>query len=126
MPRPVDPLVAELADRLDAKRREWFEERAGIVEFDAGHSRVDAERLALLMLLQRHPAALIGVTTTTLQMMLGGETRWALTADVAPALEQLVEMGAVDVHEVALADVLRALPGAITFIEAPRKSDHLI
>ena len=124
MPRPVDPLVAELADPLDESHREWFEERAGIVEFDAGHSRVDAERLALLTLMQRHPAALIGVTT--LQMMLGGETRWALTADVDLAKRQLAEMGAVDVHEVALADVVRAHPGVITFIEAVRNADHLI
>ena len=124
MPRPVDPLVAELADRLDENAREWFEERAGIVEFDAGHSRVDAERLALLMLLQRHPAALIGVTA--LQMTLDGATRWALTADADRARSHLAELGAVDVREVALADVVRAHAGAITFIEAVRKSDHLI
>lgn len=124
MPRPVDPLVAELADRLDESHREWFEERAGIVEFDAGRSRVDAERLALLMLLRRHPAALVGVTV--LQMTLDGATRWALTAEVGRARLHLAELGAVDVHEVALADVVRAHPGAITFIEAVRNSDHLI
>lgn len=124
MPRPVDPLVAGLAERLDDSHREWFEERAGMVEFDAGHWRVDAERLALLMLLQRHPAALLGVRA--LQMNLDGATRWALTAEVDRARLQLAERGAVDVHEVALADVLRAHPGPITFIEAVRKSDHLI
>lgn len=124
MPRPVDPLVADLAERLDDSHREWFEERAGIVEFDAGHSRVDAERLALLMLLQRHPAALTGVTA--LQMTLDGATRWALTGDADRARLHLAELGAVEVHEVALADVLRAHLGAMTFIEAVRKSDHLI
>jgi hypothetical protein len=116
--------VAELAERLDESHRELFEERAGIVEFDAGHSRVDAERLALLMLLQRHPAALLGVRA--LQMTLDGATRWALTTEVDRARLQLAERGAVDVHEVALADVLRAHPRAIAFIEAVRKSDHLI
>ncbi len=124
MPRPVDPLVAELADRLDDSHREWFEERAGIVEFDAGHSRVDAERLALLMLLQRHPAALIGVTA--LQMTLDGATRWALAADADRARLHLAERGAVNAREVALVDVVRAHPGTITFIEAVRKSDHLM
>lgn len=124
MPRPVDPLVAELADRLDELHREWFEERAGIVEFDAGHSRVEAERLALLMLLQRHPAALLGVRA--LQMNLDGATRWALTAEVDRARLHLAELGAVDVREVALADILRAHPGPIAFIEPVRKSDHLI
>ncbi|MCM5570487.1 hypothetical protein M6I34_08200 [Burkholderiaceae bacterium FT117] len=124
MQQPLDALVADLVTRLDENDREWFEERAGIVEFDAGHSRVDAERLALLMLLQRHPGALLGVTA--LQMTLGGETRWALTADVERAQLQLAELGAVDVRMVDLADVLRAHPGAISFIEPLRKSDHLI
>lgn len=124
MPRPVDPMVAELADRLNESHREWFEERAGIVEFDAGHSRVDAERLALLMLLQRYPAAMLGVAA--LQMILGGATRWALTVEVGRAQLHLAELGAVDVHEVALADIVRAHPGAITFIEAVSRFNHLI
>lgn len=55
MQQPLDALVAELVSRRGESHREWFEERAGIVEFDAGHSRVDAERMALLMLLQRYP-----------------------------------------------------------------------
>lgn len=36
---PTDPLVAELVDRLDPDQREAFEERAGIVQFDAGLPR---------------------------------------------------------------------------------------
>lgn len=124
MQQPLDALVADLVKRLDENHREWFEERAGIVEFDAGHPRVDSERLALLMLLQRYPGALIGVTA--LRMTVGGETRWALTADLDRARLQLAELVAVDVRVVDLADVLRAHPGAITFIEPLRKSDHLI
>lgn len=124
MQQPLDALVADLVSRLGENHREWFEERAGIVEFDAGHSRFDAERLALLMLLQRYPGALLGVTA--LQMTLGGETRWALTADVERAQLQLAELGAVDVQAVDLVDVVRVHPGAITFIEPLRKSDHLI
>lgn len=124
MQQPSDALVADLVNRLTDCHREWFEERAGIVEFDAGHSRVEAERLALLMLLQRSPGALLGVTA--LQMTVGGETRWALTADVDRARLTLAELGAVDVRVVDLADVLRAHRGAIGFIEPLRKSDHLI
>jgi len=124
MQQPLDALVADLVTRLDENHREWFEERAGIVEFDAGHSRVDAERLAILMLLQRYPEALLGVTA--LRMVLRGETRWALTADLDRAHLQLADLGAVDVRMVDLAAVLRAHPGAITFIEPLRKCDHLI
>lgn len=68
--------MADPVNRLGESHREWFEERAGIVEFDADHARVDSELLALLMLLQRYPGALLGVTA--LQMTLGGETRWTL------------------------------------------------
>jgi hypothetical protein len=34
MATPVDPLVAEMVELLDADQREEFEERAGIIEFD--------------------------------------------------------------------------------------------
>ena len=124
MQQPLDALVADLVSRLGESHREWFEERAGIVEFDAGHSRADSERMALLMLLQRYPGALLGVTA--MQMTFGGETRWALTVDLDRARLILAELGAFDVRVVDLADVLRALPGAIAFIEPLRKSDHLI
>lgn len=124
MQQPLDALVADLVNRLGDSHREWFEERAGIVEFDAGHARVDSERLALLMLLQRYPEALLGVTA--LRMTLGGEPRWSLTADVDRARLQLADLGAVDVQAVDLVDAVRAHPGAITFIEPLRKSDHLI
>lgn len=124
MQQPLDALVADLVSRLGDNHREWFEERAGIVEFDAGHSRVDSERLALLMLLQRYPGALLGVTA--MQMTLGGEPRCALTADLAGARLQLAELGAGEVRVVDLVDALRAQPGAIAFIEPLRKADHLI
>lgn len=58
MNRPMDPLVADLLDLLDASLREDFEERAAILEFEAGYSRGHAECLALLDVLQRHPSVL--------------------------------------------------------------------
>lgn len=57
MPQPIDPLVATLVDRLDDNLREAFEERAGILEFDAGLPRAHAECLALLNVLVSHPEA---------------------------------------------------------------------
>ena len=42
------PIVADLLACLDDAQREQFEERAGILEFDAGLDRQLAEALALL------------------------------------------------------------------------------
>jgi hypothetical protein len=62
MPTPLDPLVAEIVNRLDADLREDFEERAGIIEFDANLPRAHAECLALLNVLLRHPECLLVLT----------------------------------------------------------------
>lgn len=42
------PIVAEMVSALDETQREHFEERAGILKFDAGLDRHLAEALALL------------------------------------------------------------------------------
>lgn len=63
MNKPMDELVAEIVQQLDAQLREDFEERAAILEFDAGYSRGHAECLALLDVLRRHPAVLLTVAT---------------------------------------------------------------
>lgn len=43
---PLDPTIARLVSGLDEDSREFFEERAGILEYDAGFSREKAESLA--------------------------------------------------------------------------------
>jgi len=53
---PLDPLVADIVNKLDDDLREAFEERAGIIEFDGGLPRAHAECLALLNVLVRHPS----------------------------------------------------------------------
>ncbi len=58
METPLDPLVADMVNGLDDDLREEFEERAGIIEFDAGKNRAHAECLALLNVLRNHPEAL--------------------------------------------------------------------
>ena len=55
MQQPIDPLVATLVDRLNDNLREAFEERAGILEFEAGLPRAHAECMALLNVLVSHP-----------------------------------------------------------------------
>lgn len=46
--KPEYPIVAALVAGLDDAHREFYEERAGILEFDAGLDRPLAEALALL------------------------------------------------------------------------------
>jgi hypothetical protein len=49
------PTVTDFVERLDANLREAFEERAAILQFDAGLQRDLAEALALLMLIRQYP-----------------------------------------------------------------------
>ena len=46
-PEPLSPDVAAFVETLDSDAREYFEERAGIAEFEAGMSRADAEQFAM-------------------------------------------------------------------------------
>ena len=46
-PRCLDPEVAAAVDALDGDAREFFEERAGIIEYDGGIPRIEAEEAAL-------------------------------------------------------------------------------
>jgi len=46
-PEPLSQAVKQFVETLDIDAREYFEERAGIAEFEAGMSRVEAEQFAL-------------------------------------------------------------------------------
>jgi hypothetical protein len=47
--------------RLGPAVREWWEERAAIMEFDAGLSRDEAEREAFLVVMQPNPIRDVGL-----------------------------------------------------------------
>jgi len=49
------PIVSDIASRLDANLREAWEERAAVMEFDAGIQRDLAEALALLLVFRQYP-----------------------------------------------------------------------
>lgn len=51
---PYHSIVADLLTHLDESRHEEFNERAGILEFDAGLDRQLAEALALLEIIRLH------------------------------------------------------------------------
>ena len=46
-PKPLNIDVKLFVETLDIDAREYFEERAGIAEFEAGMSRADAEQFAM-------------------------------------------------------------------------------
>jgi hypothetical protein len=46
-PEPLNSDVRQFVEILDIDAREYFEERAGIAEFEAGMSRADAEQFAM-------------------------------------------------------------------------------
>lgn len=52
--KPHHPIVANLLACLGESQREQFEERAGVLEFDAGHDRQLSEALALLEIIRLH------------------------------------------------------------------------
>ena len=57
------PTVTDFVARLDEDLREGFEERAAILEFDAGIQRDLAEALALLMLIRQYPKEVLALLT---------------------------------------------------------------
>ena len=101
---PSDPLVAELAERLDASQREAFEERAAIIEHDGQLSRGHAECLALIDLLRRHPEVLTGITV--LRVELDGASEWLLAINPDFARQYLADLGGNQIVAVDLADVV--------------------
>ena len=100
----MDPLVADIVNQLDADLREDFEERAGIMQFDGGLPKDHAECLALIDLLRRHPALLTGVAI--FQTTLDGATQWFLAADRDAAQKYLVDIGATEIVECDLAQII--------------------
>lgn len=51
----MHPIVDAIVSRFDGNLREAFDERAAILQFDAGQTREMAEALALLVILQQYP-----------------------------------------------------------------------
>lgn len=102
-PEPLDQHVRRIVARLDAGRREAFEERAAIVEYDAGLPREEAERRALLDVL-----ANLGfpMPVQLLQLEIAGGTQWVLTGDGPTLCAELQAQGAQRILPVPLADTV--------------------
>ena len=111
---PTDPLVAELAERLNPNQREVFEERAAIMQFEGQVQRGQAEAMAMLDVLRWHPEALTGISV--LQIDLDGGTQWLLTTDLSFARRYLADVGGNEIAVRSLADVLLTQYGGIAVL----------
>ena len=87
MQTPIDPLVAEMVELLDANAREMFEERSALREHDGGLDRAFAESLGLLDVLNKYPAALSDATI--FQIDIDGHPHWFLTTSEELAREHI-------------------------------------
>lgn len=94
----MNDIVAQLVQRLPSDLREAYEERAGIIEFDAQQPREHAECLAMLDLLRTHPGALLGVTC--LRVELNGSLRFVLITDVEAIAKRFRVVRSADLSEV--------------------------
>lgn len=114
-PVPLDAGVARLVEQLDDNRREAFEERAGILQFDARLPRLDAERQALIQTLARHgfPGQ---VCLVVLQAEFEGALQWGLVRDEPEGRARLLRLGASTVVRVNVRDVLEAQFGGLAWL----------
>lgn len=116
MQTPTDPLVAEMVEQLDLDLREAFEERAAIVEFEAGVQRAHAEALALLNVLDRHPDALSGVVVLCVEV--DGVPHFYMADSIELAREQAGRTGAREIRAAGVLWLLQEEFGGISRLVA--------
>lgn len=106
------PFAGDVLDRCDAGQ---VEERAAILEFEAGiQPRALAEALAVLDLLRQSPWLLTGLVV--LEVELDGATQWLLTADLVLTRQYLADIGGNEIAVLDPADVVRAQYGGMALL----------
>lgn len=114
-----DPVLRQFAgdvlDRCDAGQMEAFEERAAVLEFEAGcQPRPLAEALAVLDLLRQSPWLLTGLVA--LQVELDGVAEWLLTSDLPYARQHLADIGGNEIAVLDPAEVLKSQYGGLALL----------
>ena len=115
-PEPLDAHVRQIVSQFDANRREAFEERAAIVQYDGHVDRLQAERLACLDVLANdglRPAVHL------LLVEMGESTDWVLTTDVESARSRLSELGGKHIVEQPVDVVVREQYGDLAVLGTP-------
>ena len=114
--KPLNPIVASLAEKLNDDLLEAFQERAAIMEFDAGLERTLAEALALLSILQHHPDCLLPVVAV--EVDIDGAIRHILTTSLGDTRRRLDTLGGSIVRVLDPVDLIRSQFNEAVFIEA--------
>ena len=123
MTTPLDPTVAELVNLLDDDLAEMFQERAAVREYDGGHTRVHAEALGLLDVVNRYPEALSGVTVFAIE--LDGTTHWIVATDRRSMPSTLARRGINAVPTPGVAGVVRKEFGGKALLSAVDPGVHV-
>ena len=103
-PEPLDRHVRRIVAWLDTNRREAFEERAAIAQYDGNLDQEQAERLACLDILANHG---LPPAVHLLQVEMGESTDWVLTTDVKRTKATLTELGGQHIVEQPVYAVVR-------------------
>ncbi|GHD81392.1 hypothetical protein ACFSQE_01175 [Vogesella fluminis] len=112
-PEPLDGHVRRIVAWLDTNRREAFEERAAIAQYDGNLDQEQAERLACLDILATYG---LPYPVQLLQVEMAGSTDWVLTTDVESARSRLSELGGRHIVEVSVDDTVQCQFGDLAVL----------
>ena len=115
-PEPLDGHVRRIVAWLDTNRREAFEERAAIAQYDGNLDQEEAERLACLDILATYG---LPCPVQLLQVEMAGSTDWVLTTDVESARSRLSELGGKHIAEVSVDDTVQYQFGDLAVLGTP-------
>lgn len=115
-PEPLYDHVRMIVSQFDANRREAFEERAAIVQYDGNLDQEQAERLACLDILATYG---LPCPVQLLQVEMAGSTDWVLTTDVESARSRLAELGGKHIVEKPVDAVVRQQYGDLAVLGTP-------
>lgn len=112
-PEPLDGHVRRIVAWLDTNRREAFEERAAIAQYDGNLDQEHAERLACLDILATYG---LPCPVQLLQVEMAGSTDWVLTTDCECTKAMLSELGGKHIVERPVDVVVREQYGDLAVL----------
>jgi hypothetical protein len=115
-PEPLDAHVRKIVNQFDANRREAFEERAAIAQYDGNLDQEQAERLACLDILATYG---LPCPVQLLQVEMAGSTDWVLTTDCECTKAMLSELGGKHIVERPVDVVVREQYGDLAVLGSP-------
>ena len=113
----LQPFVGDLFDRLAPAQLEQWQERAAIVEHEAGLSRPLAEALAFIELLRTSPEILSGVVV--LEAEFSGGSEWLVTDSLAHAQTVIADMGGREVACHSVSEIVHSQYDGIAVLSTP-------